>query len=537
MVNAVRYSLAAVLLSAAGLWYAANDPATVPRQIAPVAIVSVRSLDRLMEVLRRMASESGSAEPLPLLEKGEAVRALPGLDPTQPVAVFAYVHPDRPGQPEILMSIPVRDMAQLETACQSLPGLKLEPAGENRWKVKSPARDFIADYADARLHVATNPKLLSQRPGALALLQEVPGDLDVSVRLEFQAVPETLRAKALENVDRGLDRELLNKRKDAFEQQARVAAIEFLRQTLHHIVDGTQRLECGVRLEGGLHGRARWTAMPESALALEIAELQLPEATWRKDAVPPALSARVAVSLPARVRASMESMLAAFRGKALAELGAKFAVDDRHPVMGVFDSLQATLAQNCLSGVFEFVATPEKYMAFVASIRCEQPERIADTLGTVLPHIAKSKEIRAVDFGVIPGGDLIVHRLSRRETKAREQRLYGPDPAILVGTGPHEFLFALGGPATDNLLSNTQPNTESRPPLLELDASLQEWLDLARLNHPDAPLLQRLEQAFPEDSSKDKVHFRLRVVESGLEGTFDADPVFAQLLRITLLKR
>jgi hypothetical protein len=520
--------LLACLLSGVAAW--AEEPADAPQ---PVLAIAVRSVDRAVDVLHQFADLRGRPDAQPILDRAQQIRRLPGLDPTQPVKVWLFVNFDRPRQPDVLVSIPISDFPQFQQTCAAIRQIKFEPVGENRWRMKTPQNEFLAVYSDQRVLIATQPGLVSGA-GSLAS-PDVTEEFDAAAMLFLSGVPVQMQAAGLAKFDGDIDRELARHPTDReAEQLIRETALGLIRQTVHLASGGTRSAIIGLKLDRQVRLTARWSAAADSELARTWQAMPLRETRWRTAPAQPALRLRWGLQAPESVGAALKKIVTLVRGRIREEIGAQFSIDDKHPAMGVFDCLEATLSQGRLCGSVTLASTAEKAFTFQSALSVERGDRLNDSLRTVLPFVARAGGIRSVDFDAVQAGGLTLHRVQRNRARPREERLYGADPAIYVGTSPGEVLFALGGPQAAAQVQETSLETATDPPLAELDAQLRPWIDLASQAGAKGRLIERLQAAFPAGTSDDALHAELGVHENSLELQVRAGIGFLRLLAVSL---
>jgi len=108
---------------------------------------------------------------------------------------------------------------------------------------------------------------------------------------------------------------------------------------------------------------------------------------------------------------------------------------------------------------------------------------------------------------VIRTDDVQIHAFNAKSVSKKDQKLYGDDVAIYVGTDADQVWLAAGNPDTKRCLTErmTEDLAETKSSaLFDLQFDLAPWINLAELNGDTDETLRIVQGAFEEDN--DQIH-------------------------------
>jgi hypothetical protein len=288
------------------------------------------------------------------------------------------------------------------------------------------------------------------------------------------------------------------------------------------------------------------TAKPDSEFAKMMRNSAGQTTSFRaiiNDAQP--LSAASSTRLDDRTKKAYQEILAALR----AQIELDMLAEGRNTAFleGLEDSLGATFEEGNLDLFAQVVAAEPQKFVILGGARIVGGATFGAALTQLLTELQSDPDAGAIDLNLSTHQGVVIHRLGERNGTADEgeQRFFGGNPSLYLGTGPDAVWLAIG---TDEALRQLQqaidlyresagkPDTSNiRRPPFQLVARLARWLQLPandRGGRGPSQGRQLAEQAFTGED--DALRIEMYPTETGLRIRIQLDEGFLRLIGLAL---
>jgi|GEM_PF-5351946 len=466
-------------------------PASVP-DIAPPstpAVVSerppwfrgwVRSLSRSIETVETVFQPTAQAPAGRLLAGMQALGQFPGLDGTRPWQVFVFAEGDSLRHPAVIVLIPVSDAGAFMRACQAWKPEQIQEISSGTWTVRLGGQELQAVARERELFLTNSTSLLERSQSLVPILAEYQSTHDFFVELRSDGIPEAARLAWWDWGEKALARkkEHIRTTTDLL-MPVHSALLDALEQIRQMLAEEPLRLTGGVTFSTGAVIELKLVAASGSALASQLNALALPAVDCWSLVQTAAGELDLALRVPAFLQPVFDSAFGVVETQMTLAVGPHLKKADQGPAAGAFDSIEKTIRKGELVASAVFLETTARQLIFSAAIQVADPQRIGESLRTVLPYAAKSEEIREVQLDQIDRDGLHVHRIQNREIRPSDARIYGNDASLYVGLAPETFLFAVGGEEVTPLLESGRSQRLEAPPLMHFRWHARPWLECA----------------------------------------------------------
>lgn len=499
-----------------------------------VGMVGVSSLSAGYDLLIELGQDVDRPEIQKFLDQKLAkVPQIEGLDRNAPVAAFLVQAGVAPPMP--VVALPISD---LQTVRDSLSKLKIKLQNgdqEGTWTVKLPKRTVQVRQLDQHLIISENVvamKLVT--PSVLDDVQQQLADNHIVGAVYPQSIHPTLIDVAIQAFMQGLEKERSQKPEEGDRifalRQRIVDGVEFVGES---ILRETTEVRFAANLRD-MHFYFNWQVEPDQNLSQLFESLSVDHHASESQAGD-ALQLKLAVNLPQPVRNLLLDASNLLQEQARKKVAGHLKPEERMPASEIFDTLNSTIEQGVLNADLRVVANETQRMSILLGVKAENPAGFQNTLQTLLPYIEQSDDYRSIDRDVIRTDDVQIHAFNAKSVSKKDQKLYGDDVAIYVGTNADQVWLAAGNPDTKRCLtermSEELADTESSA-LFDLQFDLTPWINLAELNGDTDETLRILQGAFEDDD--DQIHALVTNNENTLGLQVELEPGYRRALGIVL---
>ena len=175
-------------------------------------------------------------------------------------------------------------------------------------------------------------------------------------------------------------------------------------------------------------------------------------------------------------------------------------------------------------------------MALFGGLKVEEGKQLTTAVRSILSELQRNPEVAEMELDIDSHKGVSFHRLGSRaeSVSAANQRIYGGNPSVYVGTGPNVVWFSLGDSgsldatktAIDNLAAErAKVGNRQRGAPFQFVFHMAPWiekLDAAR------PFTQLVRQAF--QGGKDRLQVDVRPSENGMRMQLKVEEGFLKWL-------
>jgi hypothetical protein len=480
----------------------------------PAVVVSVSSVDRLLGDIGALTRTAGWPQ------IGGLVTLLTSpytqdLDAKSPGGMFVSLNG---GEPSGAAFIGVKNFENVMKKLEEQFG-KAEELGDGVLKL-SLQRDFFIKHQGNWLYVSDKAANLGNVPAdPTRYLASLNGPYTVAVQVNADAIPEELKAAALEGLKKDaqkrLERELEGKSDDD-RRQAELSAQQGL-EVLGSLIQDTEQVTLGwgtdrtankTALEFTLTAKAA-TKLAEhlnrnSKQTSRIAPFPLPESAVNllyNISVPPAIAAMLVKSTD-NLRA--KAVKAIDDNPSIPDSSTRTAIKEAANLL--IDVLAATCQQGQFQGAVAVKLVPGALQVAVGGTVADGA-KVEKALRGVAGAMKDVPEFPAIKFAAQNHRNVALHTLTVPvpSSDANATKIFGSQVDVALGTSPDRAYIAMGGNAVELLKKalDAQPSASGASPFA-LKVALTPILSFAGAMNTD-PNLEKLAKASGKTSGKDHI--------------------------------
>ena len=507
----------------------------------PLVIFNVASVDRLIGDVRYLFEASGQTQINEMIENGLAgANNLKGLQRTKPMGAMLFLAPGLPPTPFLVSYVPVANIEELiqtiggggNTVLRRVEGEtdRFELVGQNGNEQQIVLRGgyaFISQDAGNLDQEFLDPAKLTKGLSARH---------DLAITLRLNTVPEvikttllgTLRAQFNANMQQRDDEEDGPYKLRRNNEENTLEFLELL------IAEG-DRITIGIN------------ASKENKNAiLEVLFEAKASGKWAKalkkiDSRPsyfaPLIDEKAPLSfslswkMDKREQDNTTDFLRILEPQIAAQL---------EPVAPAVHNLFAALNKTAVTGhadaFFQYKVVPPERMALFGGLKVEEGKQLSTAIRSILSELQRNPEVAEMELDIDSHKGVSFHRLGSRaeSVSAANQRIYGGNPSVYVGTGPNVVWFSLGDSgsldatkaAIDNLATErAKVGNRKRGAPFQFVFNMAPWID--KLD-ADRPFTRLVRQAF--QGGKDRLQVDVRPSDNGMRMQLKVEEGFLKLL-------
>lgn len=450
-----------LLLGGWRLWAVAAGSAKPPRNLKPVAIVSLSGYDKTLDNLALLGKASGNTElarELILVLKLVAIQeGLSGPNKTKPwgIAVLA--------DGEALTGcafLPSGDLAKLAELMEPLLG-KAESMGDGIYKIRSNGKPVFVKQNDGWAYFAYSAEDLDASPAdPMALLDGLNSQYDAAIRIHAANLLPKHREQILEWLGGGID--ACGKQGSCEPDRIYALRRQLTDETIRPMMAATSDLET-LTLGWTLDTAAQKTsvelcatAREGSGVARQLASMFGAKGQFGGFRLPDAaLSANWTLQFPPLKSTTPDALIEAFRELAVADVEKDETPKDlarsaKKLVADVATMILANAHEGRVDGGMALLLKPDAVTVLTGGYVADTA-KLTETIKQTAAAI-KEREPRAADWVKLDAGEsrsVRLHTLSipmPPEAKARQQvvALIGDRLELAIGVGPQSAYAAIG---------------------------------------------------------------------------------------------
>ena len=546
-------SVAALMAVAANRQAAVDDAA--PR--SPAAVFCAADLDRVLghlDHLLRLGNAESRMQQLRSILAG--LNDLKGIDRSRPVGLFLYPPSSGGGDPDAIAFVPVSSMEDLQVSLRISNQVSLVPLEEEgRWELRGPDNSVPIRVQDGYAFVTQKGELLDGTlPDVAALTASIAERYDLGIVVLREGLPQQALDAAIAKLhaDSERDRERRDAESDA-EYALRSRISRSLEQIIEYGITDFEQVSLGLTISEEEQQAELETLLdvrPDGPFAGYLQSLAASRSQFAVvDPDAAALSASSAWTLSGEGTDIASQLLQQVREQVGRQLEEDFTASTSagHPVRRVLDALDATVTAGRMDGIVTFAGDRPGGMVLVGAAHLEHSTEVAQAVEQILPYVAQSPDVSALELNAFEAGGVSVHRIVPAKVRKQDERLYGPDAALHVGIGRDAIWIALGGAEAPRVLTefieasaqaDGDSATGSTPPLLALDVHLSTWIGLAGTGGTGEQrgFIEAARVAFAVPD-QDGLRAVLTPGDRGLRLAVQVDEGYLRLLGLALAKR
>lgn len=512
----------------------------------PFAAVAVRNIDQSLSNIAAMFDASGRSDMTDMIEGFLEDKAgnLDGIDRTKPFGFMFFLSDDLPPQPTRVTFIPVSDIdAFIRTASLGPAKPEKVEGKENVYKFPFGRRNRGINMVieNGYAFAASNEDILVDLPDPEPIVRGMASRYDVSVSAMIRNVPPLMKEFFIATLQGSAQAEL-QQRDDESE-----AAHQMRKAGGQNMLDFmTQVLRDGEQITLGLEAKPE-----EKVAALELLLDATPESEFsefmqniggRKSIFEPLqsdtnpLTMSVSWKMDRREKEAATGLVNGF------ELALKEQLPETivSPIGRLADSLRATVEQEHLNAVFQFVPVDKGEFALLGGMKLVGSQTFGTAIREILNIVGELDGIDSVELDVHEHQNVKFHRLIADNARDEDLRIYGGHPSVFLGTGNGIFWFGVGGDkllteldfAIDLMLETPPGSLSGSTAPFQAVFRLLPWMSLPAPENEDINGRELTMEAM--EPGNDAVRVDVRPTETGGRVRMQFDEGFVRLLGLVL---
>lgn len=419
------------------------------KAVRPLVVVSAASVDRLLEDVETVAV---SADRRDLFETLKGLLAnvgnFEGADRTKPAGVFVFLSGGLPPKPEPVGFVPV---ANAETFLKTIAfgPIRTKPVEgkAGRHELVGPEGSAFLQFQGAHAFIAPKGVSLDRTfPDPQTMTAELAAKYDLAARVDLGAIPEGLKSLALGMIR---TRAEADQQKAAQKPNATADEIRLQKEMSDTAVEAIESaVKSGKEIVLGLEvNRTSKTATLEARFVTESkgtapAAAAAPVSGFSADPASPG-GLTLSYTVPEKRRAVLRDLADQVEKQALA----KAKPDDAALLARLFGPFKATIEAGRLDLAVQFVGSAPGPLTLVGGLRMADAEPFGEVLPELVQKLSSHPQIASAETNAIEAGGVRLHRLTGRSASSNDDRLFGPKPGLLLGSGRDALWFAVAGKA------------------------------------------------------------------------------------------
>lgn len=412
----------------------------------PLVVVSAAGIDRLLEDVETLAAAADRRDLFETL-KGllSNVGNFEGADRSRPAGVVVFLAGGLPPKPEPIGFVPVANAESFLKTIAFGP-IRTKPVeGKNgRHELVGPEGSAFLQFHGTHAMIAPKGVSLDREfPNLDMLTKDLATKYDLAARVDLSVVPEGLKQLFLGTVRARVeaDQQKAAEKPNASEEEIR-AQKEIGKAGLELVESA---VKSGREIVVGLSIDQKTRASSLEARFITANAKDAGTAPVDGVMANPTSPAQLKVSLTAseKRRPALRDLAAAIEKQALA----KASSDDADLLKRLFAPVKATMEAGRFDVDVQFVGSAPGPLTMVGGIQMKDADALGQALPELLQKLGRHPDVAAVETNSVEAGPVKLHRLVGRSASANDDRLFGPKPGLLVGSGRDALWFAVAGKA------------------------------------------------------------------------------------------
>jgi len=205
-------------------------------------------------------------------------------------------------------------------------------------------------------------------------------------------------------------------------------------------------------------------------------------------------------------------------------------------VRSLFAALNKTAETSHADAFFQFKALPPERMALYGGLKVEDGQKISASVRSILAQLKLNPDVGEMELDVDSHKGVSFHRIGSRggAVSATNQRIFGGNPSVYIGTGSNVVWFALGDSssldatkaAIDELATaRATVGKQKRGAPFQFVLNMSSWLDKM---DPQRPFTKLARTAFA--GGGDRLQVDIRPSENGMRFQLRVEEGFLKML-------
>ncbi len=512
--------MAAIPASALGQSSMASDDGAVK----PVAVLSIASIDRLMDDFAYLTKAAGRAEVAGQMQVMSAM-FLQGFDRTRPAGVLITIEND---EPKGIGFLPIPDGDKMLGMLKDKLGAEVDDLGNGIKKLEWGKGVYLKQQGPW-LYFTDNPQHLSRLPeDPVAMLGGLDKKYGIAMRFYVRNIPQGLRDVADFALQSRIDADLNAGKLD--DPELDKAFVESLRTSMKRwtttLINDSDQLTIGWAADSAnrcVYVDLHAVAKDGSALARQFRSTLDSRSTFTGFAVDDA-----AVTLQGSLRVSQQGrqQISTFLQYVRKKVNKGIDEDPKAPesLKGIVNSVLGVVEATVLQGKTDIGATlllASKSFKFVGGVRVADGHALASAFQDFFELVKNEPDVPEAHFFAGKHDDLDLHTLSlpiAPEEKVARQVL-GEDLDITIATGPEQLYVAIGkenAKLLETVADKSKENGEQVVLPLRLYVALKPIMRyLASLDEKDEKL-QGFANVIEQAQGGDGIEFTVKQIDHGI---------------------
>lgn len=516
----------------------------------PLAVINIAGIDRVIDDVGYVFRSVDRNDMMDVLQGAlDRVGNLKGFDRTKPFGVMVFLQPGFPPQPEAIGYLPVNNLKDLSKTLENGPlVLKKSTAGENRYELTGPNRTFYVLMRDDYAFVSNSSAVLDrQLPDPARASQMLTDRFDVGLRLNLGSIPEGIRTLFMNFLRSSANAEM-QRRDDEPEGAylARRANSESTLILIEQVVTQCDDILIGFKASPEDHTLTfdiNFEARPDSKFAKYLQDIAGKQSYFTSvldEQSPFTLS--VSWNMDEREKKSLKTLLDLGKEAAQTELSEPDAEDGA--INSLFTSLQATADAGHIDLFAQMVPVGQAQFALVGGIRLSEAEQMSGALRQFLSRMSERPELKSVELDVASHQGITLHRIQGNESRPEDERMYGKNAGLFVGTGSNTLWFSVGSDKSLDALRDTiDLVTESLAlgadrsgaPPFQIVSNIESWFVLQNDEGAPSRRQEMSREAFDRDN--DQIRLEVRPTENGARFRIQMQEGFIRMIGLGVSNR
>lgn len=536
----------------------------------PIVIINFASVERILQDIDLVFELAERPEIAEIASASLAnVNDLEGIDQNKNLGVEVFLKTGLLPQPVFVSYLPVSKIRSfIETLEALIPGdekrIKKDTKRDDIYTIDGRRGESIIRLQDAYAHMLfrggeTDETLdmISSRDfgDPTQSFQTLTNDYDLSVKLDFSAIPELMRTTFLGFFRTAIETQLQQRdnETDAAYELRRMSGKQNL-ESIEYMLNEAQELVLGARVDqeekqGKIDILIK--ARPNSDLARDIKNVPGKASYFSKitsrENLPVAVS--MSMNLARRDRKTYLNFLTYFE-KQLAE---KLLTEDErlqknHSVQQFFAPIKSVVDKGHLDLFAQLVATPSKKFALIGGMKVSPstnlPAALLDLVNRVEQRAGNGVKIYT-NAETVQG--IALHQLQPNMKTAddKQNRFLGGVPSLYVGADSQVIWFAMGteiavGALNEAIeqINNASPEArkEQRTAPFQAEFHMRPWLRLfSEAEIDQSGIMKIFDGAFQKEN--DSILITTQPLETGIRTRIQVDEGYLKLLGISISKQ
>ncbi len=529
MKKTLFYLLAAALLFGLGSKAHAQDDSARADAAKPLLVVSVTSVDKLLENAKTLGDIAGAADQVQFL-LFMANEVTKGIDTTKPwgamVNVTAVV-------PTGFAFVPVTDFEAVMDKINATDG------GNGIYEVNAAPVPLFIKHHNGWAFIGNQSDALDNLPDDPSqLLAGQEKEYDIAVRAFIKNIPDLYRDMAIGALKAGIDQanQKENETEDEFQTRKKIGKASI--KQIVTLIEETDNITIGWSVdkkERKTFLDVNLSAVPGSKMAKHFAELENSTSNFagflQADA---AVTFNLVAKIASEDAAQVLATLKVAREQALSKIDSEAKLHNaaarqaiKSVVGDLMDALAATIEGGKIDAAGALVLKPDA-MTFAAGGHVNDATKVEGALKKLVKLAENEPNFPGIKFDAASHKGVRFHTMSIPMDDADEEarRLIGERLDVALGFGNQSVYMAAGKDAVQTLkdaIDKSAANAGKIVPPAQMTFALGPILKFAAVADPDNPINGFLASAIEEFKGKDRIRIVVRPIKNGASYRFEVE--------------